>query len=116
MSPVFTMSPIPTSTRATLYYTSADSGSIGLWRLDLDSGISTRLTMESQLARSPVPLPDGSGVLFVEKTTGTQPDEIIHLALNDDGMPGERTVLATEHIASQADLSLASNRHTLAYT
>ena len=99
-----------------LYYTSADSGSIDLWRLDLDTGTPTRLTTASQLARSPVPLPDGSGVLFVEKTTGTQPDEIIHLALNDDGTPGERTVLATEHIASQADLSLAPNGHTLAYT
>ncbi len=64
----------------------------------------------------PAPAPDGSGVLFVEKTTGTRPDEIVHLALSDDGTPGERTVLATEHVASQAHLSLAPNGHTLAYT
>lgn len=99
-----------------LYYTSADSGSIDLWRLNLETGTPVRLTTEQQVARSPVPLPDGSAVVFVEKTTGTTPDEIIHLALNDDGTAGARTVLATEHIASQADLSLAPDGHTLAYT
>jgi len=32
-----------------LCYTSADSGSIDLWRLDLNTGTSSRLTREQQL-------------------------------------------------------------------
>ena len=99
-----------------LYYVSADSGSIDLWRADLSNGTRTRLTTSGQLARTPIPTPDGSAVVFVEKTTGTAPDEIVHLALNEDGTPGERTVLAKEHIASQADLTLAPDGRTLAYT
>ena len=96
-----------------LYYASARAGDIDVWRVELASGETTRLTTARGLERQPYPTPDGRGVVFLKKS---RPDALAYLPLAEDGSAPEPKTLAEERIAAQGDLALAPDGHTLAYT
>lgn len=92
-----------------LYYSSAAAGDLDLWRLELASGKSERLTKDPGLELRPLPLPDGKHVVFLTKQRAGA-DTVSLLSLGD----GSQRVLLRESIGSLLRPALSPDGRRLA--
>lgn len=92
-----------------LYYSSAVAGDLDLWRLELATGKSERLTRAPGLELRPLPLPDGKHVVFLTKQRSGA-DTVSLLSLGD----GSERVLLRESIASLLRPALSPDGRRLA--
>ncbi len=92
-----------------LYYSSAAAGDLDLWRLELATGTSERLTKDPGLELRPLPLPDGKHVVFLTKQRAGA-DTVSLLTLGD----GSQRVLLRESIGSLLRPALSPDGRRLA--
>ena len=94
-----------------VFYSSAKNGSFDLWKINLASLESTKLTQEGSLERLPVPTHESDQIVYLRKT-GFSYDSIELLNLET----GVSTPIIEENFASQAAFSLSPDNKTLVYT
>jgi TolB protein len=95
-----------------LFYSSGVAGDLDLWRLDLRSRETTRVTSHvGSLELHPMPTPDGAAVIYLAKTRGGG-DLVRRRTL----ATGEESVLASGSILSMTRGSVSRDGRTLALT
>ena len=96
---------------ATLFYSSAVAGDLDLWRIDLATRKTLRLTYTSGVGEvQPMPTPDGTALLYIAKTRTS--DQIRRLTLAG----GEPLQLASGGILSMMRGAVSPDGRTLALT
>ena len=94
-----------------VYYSSAESGPLQLWRVSLGSLQRQQVTTsESQLKRRPLILADDVLLLYLKKSGGRDFIEVHNTLTNST------TQLLEDRLTAQADMSLSPDRKFLAYT
>lgn len=97
---------------ATLFYSSAIAGDLDLWRIDLATRTTTRITTTLGVNElQPMPTPDGTALIFLAKTRGGS-DQVRRLTF----ATGELTQLAVGGILSMTRGAVSPDGRTLALT
>ena len=105
LDPIFSMD------GQSVYYASAENGSIDIWRIELASGQKNVITREGGLERLPVPNKRGDQLIYLKKK-GFSYDSVELLDLES----GTSKSLAEENFVSLFAFSLSPDDRTLAYT
>ncbi|MBA2501768.1 MAG: CehA/McbA family metallohydrolase [Pyrinomonadaceae bacterium] len=90
-----------------IFYSSAESGDLDLWRIEISTGAKKRLTTDRGLELQPQPLPGDAQLLYVAKVGAI--DSITIIDLRDNS----RRVLREEGIASQLRPALKPDGRSL---
>ena len=98
-----------------VYYSSAETGSLELWRVSLDSLHREQVTTSDYLRRRPIKrrpliLADDVLLLYLNKYDGRDFIEVYNTLTNT------ATQLVEDRLTAQADMSLSPDRKFLAYT
>lgn len=89
-----------------IWYASGREGAIGIWRLDRETGQSTRVSSSGRVSRRPQVSPDGGSLLFKQAV-----DQIVLRDL----ATGEDRVVFEGRIMSQMEPALSSDGARVAY-